>query len=76
VAVKTFNQRLRSPKQVRLSSGDSVTLPAGSLMKCVQIKYLPNGHTFRGYDETLWVVAYTQLGLAIMDRTDIDWEVP
>jgi hypothetical protein len=69
------NQRLRVAKSVLCSSGDKITLPAGSFVKAIRKYYLPRDHEFGDYDERTTVVVYSQYGLVLMSRDDLDWNL-
>lgn len=69
------NQRTRSGRNVQLASGKSVWLASGSFVKCVRKTYMPKDHPFGDYNETLYVAAYTQFGMALLENCDLDWSV-
>ena len=73
MAASTPNQRLRTSSYAKLSNGKYTSLPAGSLVKCIDKSYVPNECGFGDYNVELYVAAHSRFGMALIDKTDIDW---
>lgn len=71
------NQRTREPTTIQLSSGKYVSLPPGSFVKYVGKGYLPRypRPSFDDYDERFRVAVFTHLGLGLINRDVLDWNV-
>lgn len=75
------SQRLRGQTEGKLPCGKKVMIPAGAFIRCVRKEYMPKYHPFleedngRGYNEVLYVAAFTQFGMALIANVDIDWNV-
>lgn len=69
------NQRVRFNTFVKLSNGKTITLPGGSYVKYVAKAYMPAYHPFGDYDEKFYVSIFTQYGMALIERTSLDWHV-
>lgn len=67
------NQRLRGAQTVLNSSGDKIMLPAGAFVKAIKKCYLPKDHAFGDYDEAVVTVAFSQYGMVLILRSELDW---
>lgn len=69
------NQQMNRTAEVRLSTGKFVRLSQGAYVKYVAKLYMPQHHPFGDYNEAFQVAAYTQFGMALIDRSDLNWNV-
>lgn len=67
------NQRVRSFIQVTTSSGEKMALPQGAYVKAIKKCYLPRDHEFGDYDEKMYTAAYSQHGMVLIPRKELDW---
>lgn len=48
-------------------------LPAGAFVKAIKKCYLPKDHAFGDYDEAVVTVAFSQYGMVLILRSELDW---
>lgn len=71
---RTANYRLNSELQIYVDRYGSKTLPTGSFVRPIELKYVPQ-HVLEKYDATdtkYHVFAYTHYGIIPIPRTQID----
>ena len=71
---KILHHRSINACEVSLSSGERVTLPAGSFIKCVKKEYVPKYHPFSDHHPD-YVAAYTQFGFGLIPIANVDFKV-
>ena len=71
------NQRVRSTTEIELTSGKKVMIDAGSFVKFVRREYLCKypAHPFEKCDERYQVIVLTKFGLALIERSALEWNV-
>lgn len=69
-------QKVKGHTKIKLAKGNTIAyLDAGSFIKVVSKCYMPANHPFGDYDETFWVAASTKLGFALIERSDVTFDV-
>lgn len=69
------NQRTNASTSITLSNGERKNLDYGAFVKAIKKCYLPRGHPFGDYDETLQTAVFSQYGLGLVSTYALDWNV-